>query len=111
MRIPLIVLAVLVLIPCWASEPGELQDCSDWMQLEAGYICTTFVAPPCDSTSVCEKRGTNQLVDTHGRLLFVRDVPIVGLCWPSDNATRVEVVAHDGTSEVILGTFSDRCPH
>ena len=109
MRKPLIVLAVLCFIPSWASEPGELQDCSDWMQLQPGYICTTFVAPPCDSTTVCEKHGTNQLVDTHGRLLFIRNVPITGLCWPNDSANRVELVVHDGTSEVVLGTFSDRC--
>jgi len=111
MKYPLVlaVLLAVCLLPAWATRPGEYQDCSDWMQLEPGYICTTFVAPPCDSTAVCEKSGTTELVDTHGRLLFVRDVQIVGLCWPNDSATRTEIVAPDGTSEVVLGTFSDRC--
>ena len=109
MRKLLFLTLLLCVVPAWATDPGELQDCSDWMQLQPGYTCTTFVAPPCNSTPVCEKSGTTQVVDTNGRLLFVRDVPLAGLCWPNDSASRAEIVAHDGNSEIVLGTFSDRC--
>ena len=103
------VVVALLVVPAWASNPGELQDCSDWIQLQPGYTCTTFVAPPCDGTNVCEKSAVNQLLDNSGRLLWVRDVPIAELCYQSDNAHRAEIVAHDGTSETVLGMFTDRC--
>ena len=48
MRKPLIVLAVLCLLPAWASEPGEPLDCSDWVFLEPGLSCSTLIPYPCD---------------------------------------------------------------
>ena len=66
-RLSLIILLRLVCLPVWASDPGEYQDCSDWMQLQPGYNCTTFLAPPCNSTTVCEQTGQTQVVDTSGQ--------------------------------------------
>ena len=34
MRIVTLALLVLVIVPAWASEPGQPLDCSDWVFLE-----------------------------------------------------------------------------
>ena len=44
----LLTVAVVCLLPAWASEPGEPLDCSDWVFLEPGLSCTPWVSFPCE---------------------------------------------------------------
>ena len=71
MRRPLIVLAVLCLLPARASEPGQPLDCSDWVFLEPGLTCSTWATP--DTAPIpALNRGSGLVVDNLGRMLFVR---------------------------------------
>ncbi|MHC4089481.1 MAG: hypothetical protein ACYSVY_04240 [Planctomycetota bacterium] len=42
-RIVLFFVVPLLLLPVWASEPGEPLDCSDWVFLEPGLSCSVLI--------------------------------------------------------------------
>ena len=50
MRYALCLLSTLLLLPTWASEPGNPLDCSDWVFLEPGLSCTPWVPYPCEES-------------------------------------------------------------
>ena len=52
-RVLLATLIALLLLPAWASEPGQPLDCDDWVFLEPGLSCSVFGKNPCNSEFYC----------------------------------------------------------
>ncbi len=80
----LYVLAVLCLLPAWASEPGEPLDCDDWTILEAGVNCVTEIPFPCKYEGTNQTRnacsgGPGSYVAT-GDFFFVRQSQEIDAC-------------------------------
>ena len=81
-RIVLSVLGLVCLLPAWASEPGQPLDCSDWVFLEPGLVCTEFISDCVrveneigETTSIPDPMCFNSqgtAMDTQGALYRIR---------------------------------------
>ena len=103
----------LLLLPTWASNPGEPLDCSDWVILEPGLSCTQFISYPCSNPLWCPPSKEWVTTDNVGRSLRLRRFQLGSI--PCSNgstiadAFRTELIAFDGVMETVVAFIEDRC--
>ena len=107
-KIPFVLFVVLLSLPTLASNPGEPLDCSDWVFLEPGFSCREIAPFPCDK-AVCEVGGMNFAVDNEGAILMLRWDQTASPPCGSEAAGRLELVASNDLSEVVIGYVEHRC--
>ena len=80
------ILAVVFVVPAFASNPGEPLDCSDWVFVEPGINCQVALDPcPAGSDQLCG-RGASLAIDNRNRFIFVRESGGGGApCYPGDS--------------------------
>lgn len=76
MRFLPILLAVVCVLPLWASEPGQPLDCSDMVFLKPGLSCTPWVPYPCfggwtGPGRLCFGTGSSAKFDNEGWLYYM----------------------------------------
>jgi hypothetical protein len=99
--------AVLVSVPVFASGPGELLDCSDWVFVQPGYSCSYAPAVVCPSR-VCDAVPTAVIDNERGILSFKQtDLSI----WQCPSTRRTSLVRMDLLTgvETVIATLDDRC--
>lgn len=114
-RIAVVAAVVLVLVPAFASEPGQPLDCSDWVILAPGLTCrdlltcqTDFSGPalfPCDSLAQ-PGVGVNAEGDIVG---FDRREIGMGFCGGGAGMGRAGLKSFDGVNERLLAYVDERC--
>ena len=100
------IVAALLLLPAWASEPGEPLDCSDWVFVEPGLNCSDSV-PPSDTRFLNVAAGP-AAANNEGHLIDVDRDFFLPACG-SNPLMRVSVVQWDGQVERTLAYVDERC--
>ncbi len=111
-RFCLPVLLVTLLLPVFASEPGQPLDCSDWVFLEPGYSCSHWVAFPCDpaQAELCWLGGdTHKVFDNAGWQYFIRIRGNFVTGTPCGDLRRYELWRYDGVTEHLFAHITERC--
>ena len=97
---------LLLFAPAWASNPGEPLDCSDWVMLEPGFVCTNATA--ISQYEIFHQRGGALMVmGNSGNALVLRRMGI-GICG-TVLLDRHELLAYDGNAVTVIGYIDDRC--
>jgi hypothetical protein len=110
MRTVLSAVVALLVLPAWASDPGEPLDCSDWVFLEPGLSCEMVIPPDGIVPNLTD------LVDIDNEGDFYRigpsikswcappcDVPPLHLCL------RRPLIRNTGGVETTIAYVEDRC--
>ena len=108
-KIPLVLVAVLLSLPAWASNPGEPLDCDDWVFVEPGLSCTVIDIEGCGATSLCNSLGRGVAPDNKGKLFFQNQFQLP-LCSSGFPRKRHEIkrLSLRGDEELV-GFVEDRC--
>ena len=87
-----------LLLPAWASNPGEPLDCSDWVFLEADFSCGEF------PTSAENPPSIGSAIDNEGRVLSPGgfDVGTIGCSGVLRLVHRHELRAWDHGTETVV---------
>ena len=108
-----LLIAVVVISPALASQPGQPIDCADWVFHRAGLSCSEVGAYPCAGTEGytvgqhCLPSQDVKAFDNTGGILSVRQVALPSCGGLGIN--RVEIVRYDGDGEQVLADVSSRC--
>jgi hypothetical protein len=104
--------AALIVLPVWASDPGEPLDCSDMVFNDSGFSCVEFTdasedcygaageMPPCLG-------GEQHAFDNEGRLFEIRQESI-GQCGSVD-LLRTKLQWYENGAWHVLAYVDDRC--
>lgn len=94
---------------CFASEPGQPLDCSDWVFLEPGLDCSVLVSDDCEGAPYCAFGDTIVRTNTD-ESLYVRALQLSNCTGESGSSRpRLELVSFDGQVERILAYVEGRC--
>ncbi len=100
---------IVAVLPALASEPGQPLDCSDWVFVEPGLSCTTWIPNPCDERyPPCATSGIREAFDNQGRMYYTRMILSIRVesCGGID---RVELRRYDGASDQLVAYIESRC--
>jgi hypothetical protein len=108
MRLTVALLAIAVLSPALASQPGQPLDCSDWVFLEPGYSCIERLT--CDDSDFggrCYVGTAVAHIDVASAVVRAVTASTGTICGHT-SLNRVEVFRETDTRTVI-GYIDDRC--
>ncbi len=117
LKICLPALIVSILLPAFASDPGQPLDCDDWTFLEPGLSCEVVGPVPCDSafceslrTSWSDEAGNRRAFDNDGNLYMVRRTNTAEFCVFENNPIgRLELVHFTASGETVVAYLEERC--
>ena len=112
-HIVLIAVSVFLIMPTWASNPGELLDCSDWIINRPGLSCAMYaphgtVLPE----SVFLGAGSNGVVTNDGSILAFRATEVeacrrFGGAWGTARY-RFDLIERSGSNETVIASIEER---
>lgn len=108
-RLLLSIIAVVCVLPVWASEPGQPLDCSDWIVVEPGLAIVTY-EPHCGCCTdpLCgDLPWVAKTLDNEGQALYLRWFRPAA-CGGSD-IRRYEVVRRFHGTQTVLAYLEERC--
>lgn len=100
-----VVVVVACMCPAWASNPGEPLDCSDWVILEPGIVCSAVRT--CSETRDCLVSRDNRALDNGGNTLRIKRTSL-GTSGCGFLA-RYELVRQSETGTEVLAYLDERC--
>src|SRR5262245_47304760 len=95
-----------------ASQPNHPLDCGDWVFLEPGYSCSTWIAWGCTPNGTnrfCGDTGEPSVTDNQGRVIIVERVPKPESTPTCADYDRVQLRYYDGANYRVLAYVDDRC--
>jgi hypothetical protein len=102
------VVAALIVLPAWASNPGEPLDCSDWVILEAGVGCVTVLPHPSPEIST---RTFGQGLDNESNGFLINGINInPSFGAPGFSISRFELLKMNPQGiQTVVAYIEERC--
>lgn len=115
MKLAALVLCALVATSAFASQPGQPQDCSDWVLLRTGIACRVGIPFPCQAPDLnalaeCSSTNASSTLDLDGAVIWYRWLPLPDSppCPPS-SLMRVEIVRSVRGADEVVAYLDMRC--